>query len=65
MKKLIELSSPQELLTEQFPAIAISLLVTENFFILHSFTLECLVFLGGWYIMNLLIVKAKSFLKSR
>jgi len=39
------------LLIESIP-FAISMLVTESFFKLGSFTLECLAFLSGWYFLG-------------
>ena len=34
------------------PALALSLVVAEVFFRFHSFTLECLAFLGTWFVVS-------------
>ena len=39
------------LLTDSIP-FAISMLITESFFKLGSFTLECLAFLSGWFFLS-------------
>jgi hypothetical protein len=35
------------------PAAAIALVIAEMFYKFHSFTLECLAFLGTWYVIDL------------
>lgn len=43
--------------SEQFtvhgPALAASMVIAEVFYKFHSFTLECLAFLGTWYLLHL------------
>ena len=36
-------------LFKESPALIISMVIAEMFYKFHSFTLECLVFLGTWY----------------
>ena len=45
----------REILAEQVPAMTLSMLIAEMFYKFHSFTLECLAFLGTWYLLDLLI----------
>jgi hypothetical protein len=61
MFTLIRSLRVHELLTEQIPALGISLLITELFFKFHSFSLECVSFLATWYILDAII----AFLKDR
>ncbi len=37
-----------ELLLQQAPSLGVSLGIAEQFYKFHSFTLECLAFLGTW-----------------
>lgn len=39
----------------EVPALALSLIVAELFYEFHSFTLECLAFLGTWCTLSYLI----------
>lgn len=39
-------------LLEQAPTIVISMVIAELFFKFQSFTLECLAFLGTWYVLD-------------
>ena len=49
MFTLIRLSPLRQLLLRQAPALGASLLIAELFYKVHSFTLECVAFLGTWY----------------
>jgi uncharacterized membrane protein len=61
MYTLIKAISTRQILTEQIPSLAVSILIAEVFYKFHSFTLECLAFLVTWYIVNLLIEVALQF----
>ena len=52
MYQLIRSARIPELLLQQAPPFAISLLIAEAFYKFHSFTLECLAFLGTWYLLD-------------
>ncbi len=41
-----------ELLLQQAPPLGLSLVIAERFYKFHSFTLECLAFLGTWYALD-------------
>ena len=43
------------ILVREAPAFLAALLVAELFFKFHSFTLECLAFLGCWYAFSRLL----------
>ncbi|GEM_PF-919312 len=53
MYTLIHLLSIRQLCLEQLPALGISFVIAEAFYKFHSFTLECLAFLGTWYLLDL------------
>ncbi|ESA34720.1 hypothetical protein N836_14980 [Leptolyngbya sp. Heron Island J] len=55
MYTLIRALSFRQLLSEQVPAITVSLLIAELFYKFHSFSLECLAFLVTWYFADILI----------
>jgi len=38
-----------EVASRELPALGISLVIAEVFYKFHSFTLECVAFLGTWY----------------
>jgi hypothetical protein len=40
------------LLLEQVPALGLSFIIAELFYKFHSFTLECMAFLGTWYVID-------------
>jgi hypothetical protein len=52
MFTLIRTLPPSHVLSRQLPAFALSLAVAELFYKFHSFSLECLAFLGTWYIID-------------
>ena len=52
MFTLIRSVPARELLLEQAPTFAVSLLIAELFYKFHSFTLECIAFLITWYILD-------------
>jgi hypothetical protein len=60
MYTLIRSISPRQLYFEQVPALGISLLLAETFYKFHSFTLECLAFLGTWYVLDIVITRLVS-----
>ena len=53
----------RHMLLEQVPALGASLIIAEMFYKFHSFTLECLAFLGTWYVLDLSIQFARRHLK--
>lgn len=55
MYSLVRSISTRRLMVEQVPAIGASLVITEQLYKFHSFTLEALAFLGTWYICDLAI----------
>lgn len=66
MHKLLTSLTLREMLFEQLPAFAISFILAELFYKFHSFTLECLAFLGTWYVVDLVITSvAKRFARNR
>jgi hypothetical protein len=40
------------LLQEQAPALGVSLVLAESFYKFHSFSLECVAFLGTWFVLD-------------
>ena len=54
MFALLRNTSARDLLLQQLPAIALSLVVAELFYKLGSFALECLAFLATWLVIDLL-----------
>ena len=55
MYSLLRGGSTQPHLTREAPAFAASMIVAEAFYELHSFTLECVAFLGTWYALSWLV----------
>jgi hypothetical protein len=49
---LIHFMSPRDVLVRQLPVMGISLVIAEVFYKFGSFTLECLAFLGTWYLAD-------------
>jgi hypothetical protein len=52
MYTLIRSIPLRQLLLEQVPALGLSFITAELFYKFHSFTLECLAFLGTWYAID-------------
>ncbi len=52
MYSLVKRLSPRELLGEQLPVIAVSLLIAELFYKFHSFLLEFGAFLATWFVLD-------------
>ena len=55
MFTLIRTLPLSHVLSRQLPAFALSLVVAELFYKFHSFSLECLAFLGTWYIIDFVV----------
>lgn len=43
------------LLAQQAPVFVLSLAIAEFLYKFHSFTLECLAFLGTWYLLDMVV----------
>ena len=52
MFTLISTLGLSELASRELPALTAALVLAELFFKFHSFTLECLAFLGTWYVIS-------------
>lgn len=52
MYSLIHSFPLRTLLIEHLPIFAVSFGIAEVFYKFHSFTLECLAFLGTWYLLD-------------
>ena len=55
MYTLIRTIPLRQLVFEQLPALAISLVIAELFYKFQSFTLECVAFLATWYVVDMAI----------
>jgi hypothetical protein len=55
MFTLIKSSALPQVLTKQLPGLVISLIIAETFYKFGSFTLECVAFLGTWFLIDLII----------
>jgi hypothetical protein len=64
MSTLRSLNAPGLLYLEA-PPLAASLIVAEQFFKFHSFTLEALAFLGLWYVLGGVYMQALSLISRR
>ena len=52
MYTLIRSLTLRSLVTEQVPALGVSLVIAEVFYKFHSFMLECIAFLATWFIIG-------------
>ncbi len=52
MYTLIRMMPLRQLLLEQVPALGASLVIAEQFYKFHSFTLECVAFLATWFVID-------------
>ena len=52
MYTFISMMPLRQLLLEQVPALGASLVIAEQFYKFHSFTLECVAFLATWYVID-------------
>ena len=64
MFALIKSLPARQLLFEQVPTFAVSLLIAELFYKFHSFTLECMAFLATWYLLDAAINFFKNIQKA-
>ncbi|MFN7928739.1 MAG: hypothetical protein U0Y68_12475 [Blastocatellia bacterium] len=55
MYTLIRTTSFRQLLTQQVPILALSLLLAELFYKFHSFTLEAGAFLATWFVLDYVV----------
>jgi hypothetical protein len=47
---------------EQLSVFVASLAIAEMFYKFHSFTLECVAFLATWYVLELIVNRARALL---
>lgn len=52
MYTLVRSNSVRQLLFEQAPALAISMIIAELFYKFGSFSLECIAFLATWFVID-------------
>ena len=52
MFTLIKMISTRELLLQQAPSLSASFLIANVFYKFGSFALECVAFLGTWYVLD-------------
>lgn len=52
MYTFIHSITARSFLLEQAPTVGVSMVIAELFYKFHSFTLECLAFLGTWYVLD-------------
>lgn len=52
MYSLIHSYPLRTVLIEHVPTLGIAIVIAEVFYKFHSFTLECLAFLGTWYLLD-------------
>jgi len=52
MYTLIRMMPLRQLVLEKVPALGTSLIIAEQFYKFHSFTLECVAFLATWYVID-------------
>jgi hypothetical protein len=52
MYSLIHSYPLRTVLTEHAPTLGMAFVIAEVFYKFHSFTLECLAFLGTWYLLD-------------
>ena len=62
MYTLIRSIPVRQLLLEQVPALGLSFIIAELLYKFHSFTLECLAFLGTWYVIDVAITSLSGLL---
>ena len=62
MYELIRSSSRHELITRHGPALLLAFVIAELFYKWGSFSLECLGFLGTWFVLDAIwaLVTAKT-----
>lgn len=61
----LHLTEPLLFLVEDLPPLILSLGVAEVFFKLGSFSLECIAFLGFWYVTDFAYSKFRNYLTRR
>ena len=64
MYSLFRLVSTRQLLLEQAPLLAVSILIAELFYKFGSFTLECIAFLATWALVDALFYGLLKFRKA-
>jgi hypothetical protein len=65
MYTLIRSIPLRQLLVEQVPALGLSFIIAELFYKFHSFTLECMAFLGTWYVIDAAIKHLSGLFEQR
>ena len=62
MYALIHSLTGRRMYIEQLSVFVASLTIAEMFYKFHSFTLECVAFLATWYVLELIVNRARALL---
>jgi hypothetical protein len=65
MFTLLKRCDAKELVFLQAPSLLVALLIAELFYKFHSFLLEAAAFLATWFILDVLVTKLLSLVRSR
>jgi hypothetical protein len=65
MFTLLKRCDAKELAFLQAPSLLVALLIAELFYKFHSFLLEAASFLATWFILDVLVTKLLSLVRSR
>lgn len=63
MYQLIRATRRADLVRQQGPVLAVSLLIAELFYKFHSFTLETVAFLATWFVLDWLAQTLLRFIR--
>ena len=55
----------RKILSIEGPSLGVSLVISELFYKFHSFTLECIAFLGTWFALSYLLSLATGLIFAR
>ncbi len=64
MFTLIKMISTRELLQQQAPSLTASFLIANVFYKFGSFALECVAFLGTWYVLDAAVNLVRGLFRS-
>jgi hypothetical protein len=60
MYSIIQQPGIKKALVFEIPSFFASLICAESFYKFHSFTLECIAFLGTWFVISVVVNKIKN-----
>jgi hypothetical protein len=63
MYSMVRDGRPVQIVAHEVAPLAGSIVIAEVFYKFHSFTLECIAFLGTWFVLSWVVAQGRKLLR--